>query len=284
MRIAGITIVALGVALLPSPARADFTRVNFEYTSLAHLGFAGSTLQVPFDAATTVDMLGDFLRSGGANVGSVGEALVKQYQTPSDKVCEAWTHAVYRAEWASYDRNKFRDYKKIDRKQPTECLPAKAHWLQYGFSVETFTADAGAGYRIVASVDRSVSHTANVMRPSFSAIFGERATANMWTMVPSSITTTIPFETALIVHVWRKKEDSRTSIFVIGVPKSGAIEAAPGAGIGYPLRGLADGKIEASAVQNLLSYMSQKSIKHEADSTKVAPIAASSRPDLFNQP
>jgi len=253
-----VTAVAVAVTMA-SPAHAGFARIGFHYTSLAHLGFNGSVARVPFDVPTTVDMLANFLREGRASIRDIKEHPSAFSQTQPDAACEAWVHSIYKQEWAAYDKNKYSEFKKILRKEPPECGLPKAHWLQYGFSVTSMPTGEGRGMQIIASIDRAISQTSTAVRPMFSAFFGPNA-GNAISMVPSMTTSTIPFETVLLLHVWRGKGDDHTSVFVFGLPKSGDVEAFPGAGISYNFREVADGRLEASAVQNVLSYLKQKAL------------------------
>ena len=241
-----------------SPASAGMSRIDFKYTSLAYLGFTGSVVRVPFDVPTTVDMLANFLREGRASIRDIKDNPTAFSQTQVDVICEGWIRSIYAREWAAYDQNKYSEYKKIVRKEPAECTLPKPHWIQYGFSVKTIPPESGRGMQITASIDRTISQTSTAARPMFSAFFGANA-GNAISMVPSTVTSTLPFETVLLINIWKHKGD-QTSVFVIGLPKSGNVEASPGAGVGYDLRAVADGSLEANAVQNVLSYLKQKAL------------------------
>jgi hypothetical protein len=249
-----------------APASAGMTTVDFKYNSLTHLGFQKSVVQTTATPAETVDQVANFLRSSGASVTSINESSVQLMQTVGDRECERWSHSIFQAEFAAFNANSIRQYRRIDRtQQPASCGLSKPSWLQYGYSA--VLRSGGSGFQLTAVVDRSVNFSQRVMRPAFSSIFGSSFSANVWSMVPSDVTSNVNFETEFLVIIWRSEADSKTSVFALAAPRSGGVASGPGASIGYAFRGLADGQIETVAAQSLLTYVVQKALVRSATSS-----------------
>lgn len=261
---------------LAAPAEAGFARIDFKYTSLAHLGFAGSVISSPLPPNAAVNLLADFLRAGGATVTGIDHTRTKFFQTDADRACERWTLSLYRQEWQAFDQNKVSIYKKIDRKAPAECELPKHSWMQYGYSVEHIGEADGDGFLISAVVNRDINITNHYMAPSFMTAFGGGVATNIWGNLPATATSTIPFASQYVVAVWRTKTDTTTHIVAIGIPESGSVRAGPGAWVGAGLRAVSDGGLEAVGVKSILAYVAQKGLSEPAeDATNVATAAPS---------
>jgi len=242
-----------------APANAGIDRIDFKYTSIAHLGFDGSVVTTPQDPKETLDLVANFLRSNGVTVSKIEEGKVRLFQTDGDRACEVWVHSIYNAEWAAYSRNKYREYKKINRSgMPAGCSIPKASWIQYAYSAQEM--NNGVSYTINGIIDRPVTFTQSGVRPSFSAIFNGYATANMISMVPTQTSRTANFQTFFFIQIWKDSTDERTSVFAFGIPRSDGVEAGPNVSIGALYRPYADARIESAAVGNILSVVAQKAI------------------------
>lgn len=252
--------VSLVIALtLSVPAHAGIDRIDFKYTSLAHLGFGGSVVTTPQDPQETLDLVANFLRSNGVTVTKIEEGKNRFTQTEGDRACEAWVHAIYKAEWSAFSRNKLKEYKKIDRSgQPAGCSSPKNHWVQYGYSVRPM--ETGVSYTIQGLIDRPITFNQSGVRPSFSTIFSGYSTANVIGMVPTLSSNTTNFQTTFVIQIWKDASDDRTSVFALAAPRADGVEPGPGASIGHFYRPYADGTIESVAVGNILSFVTQKAI------------------------
>lgn len=261
MRIAFPAVSACALALAAAyPAQAGLTRVDFKYTSLAHLGFQGSIAESSFSVPESVDLIANFLRSNGASVTAVKEFKTGFEQTPGDRECEAWSQSIFRTEQSAIRANKWKLYKKIDRSgMPGGCNKAMTSWLQYAFSQKDIPE--GEGFFVEAVIDRSLNVTRSYVSPMFTGISGSHGSASMWSMVPRNTSSSVNLETRLIIHVWKETADRKTSVFAIALPRMGQVEAAPGASVGADFFEATNGTAETMAVQNLLSYVTQKSLK-----------------------
>jgi len=252
------SLVPAAALLISSPAVAGFSKIPFKYSSLTHLSYEGSLVRTTASVEETVDLLATFLRSNGASVTGIRESGNKIIQTKSDRVCEKWTNLILRAEFAAFDANKYQQFKQIDRTRvPPECS-AKPSWLQYGYSA--IPMHGGPGFQVTAILDRSVDLTRPTSRIAYSSILGQYSSAGAWSVLPSNVTTRQSFETQFVIFVWRDAGENTTSVYAIAVPRANGIEASPDASIGYALRHFADGKIESVAIQNILSFVTQKSL------------------------
>jgi hypothetical protein len=252
--------VPLVIALtISAPANAGIDKIDFKYTSMAHLGFGGSVVTTPQDPKQTLDLVANFLRSNGVTVTKIEEGKTGLTQTEGDRACEAWVHAIYKAEWSAFSRNKFKEYKKIDRSgQPAGCSSPKASWIQYAYSARTM--ETGVSYTINGLIDRPITFNESGIRPSFSTIFSGYSTANVISMVPTQSSRTANFQTFFFIQIWKDASDDRTSVFALGIPRSDGVEAGPNASIGAFYRPYADARIESAAVGNILSFVTQKAI------------------------
>lgn len=250
---------ALTALIFSAPANAGIDRIDFKYTSIAHLGFSGSVVTTPRDPKETLDEVANFLRSSGVTVTKIEEGKTRIFQTDADRSCEVWLNSVFRAEWSAFSRNKRNEYKKIDRKgYPVGCTVSKPSWVQYAYTAQTM--EGGVSYSINAIVDRPITFTESGVRPSFGTIFSGYNTANILSMVPTQSSRTTNFQTFFFIHIWKASTDDRTSVFALAVPRSDGVEARPGVSIGAFYRPYADGSIESTAVGNVLSFVSQKAI------------------------
>lgn len=251
--------IAIAILTVSRPAEAGFTKVDFRYTSLTHLNVSNSSAVSRLTPAATVDIMADFLRSQGAQIISIKENSVKVVQTQGDRDCELWSNKIFLEELSIFRAGSYKRYKKIDRSSmPAGCSSPKPTWVMYGHSRRAL--NSGEGFHMVAVLDRSFSMTSGVMRPKFSSIFSASGSAGVWSMTPSSIASNVNFETVLSIFVWREAGDKASNVFAFAFPRSGGIEAGPAASIGPAFLPYADGKIEAAAVGNLLSFVVQKSL------------------------
>lgn len=242
-----------------APAQAGIDVIDFKYTSIAHLGFSGSVATTPQGPKETLELVANFLRSSGVTVTKISEGKTKLTQTDGDRACEAWVHAIYRAEWSAFARNKLKEYKKIDRSgQPAGCSAPKASWIQYAYTAQTM--ETGVSYAITGIIDRPITFSENGVRPSFGSIFNGYGMANMLSMVPTQTSRTANFQTFFFIQIWKSDTDDRTSVFALGIPRSDGVEAGPKTSIGAFYRPYADGRIESAAVSNILSFVTQKAI------------------------
>lgn len=244
---------------LPSSANAGMLKIDFKYPSIAHLGFGGSVVTTPRDPKDTLDDVANFLRSSRVTVTKIEEGKNRIIQTEGDRACEAWTHSIFSQEWSAFSRNKIKEYKKIDRSgYPAGCSVPKASWVQYAFTAQTM--ETGVSFSIQGIVDRPLTITESGVRPSFSTIFSGYHTANMLSMVPTQSSHTANFQTFFFVQIWKASGDDKTSVFALAIPRSDGVEAQPKATIGAYYRPYADGRIESTAVGNVLSFVAQKAI------------------------
>lgn len=242
-----------------APAIAGIDRINFNYTSIAHLGFGGSVVTTPQDPKQTLDLVANFLRSNGVTVTKIEEGKTGLTQTEGDRSCEAWAHSIYRAEWSAFSRNKFKEYKKIDRSgMPAGCSSPKASWLQYAYTPRVM--ETGVSYTINGLIDRPVTFNESGIRPSFGTIFSGYSMANVISMVPTQSSRTSNFQTFFVIQIWKDASDDRTSVFALGIPRSDGVQAGPNISIGALYRPYADARIESAAVGNILSVVTQKAI------------------------
>jgi hypothetical protein len=96
--------------------------------------------------------------------------------------------------------------------------------------------------------------------PPFSPIVSGATLANIWSLVPANVQTTMNFEPHCEVLIWRDAGETATSVFVLATPHSNGVSPAPGNSIGYLYHKLADGEIESVAARNVLTYVVQKSL------------------------
>ncbi|WP_162599571.1 hypothetical protein [Phenylobacterium parvum] len=247
------------ILVFSSPATAGIDRIDFKYTSMTHLGFSGSLASIDLDSKETMDLIANQLRSSGVTVTGISEGQVRFVQTEGDKACENWSNSIFRAELAAFAENKPKDYKRLNRSgQPVGCSVPKASWIQYAYSAQKM--ERGRSFTINGVVDRSVTFNQGGVRPSFGTIFNGYNIANIVTMVPTNSSFVANFQTMFIVHVWRDEHDEKTSVFVLALPKSDGVEASPGRSIGSIYRPYIDGRIEQTAAQNILSFVTQKAI------------------------
>lgn len=251
-------LVAFGILVTPQAARADFSRIPFKYTSLTHLGFQGSVIRTALAPGEVMDILATHLRSNGAMITDIQEYRSRLIQTDADRECERASNQIFSAEFSAYNANSFRQFRRIDRSGVEPLCQPKPSWLQYGYTVQPF--DQGAGYQILAVVDRSVDLSQRTTRLGFSSIFTGGFPAGIWSTIPSTEVRRLDLQTIFNIVIWRSSEEEQTSVFVLGVPRSDGVEADPSASIGYPFRSFADGSIEATAARNLLTLVVQRSI------------------------
>ena len=243
-------------------AFAGISKIEFRYTSLTHLGFANSQTDAPFIANDTAQTLAGFLRSQGVTVVGFDENAFYPIQTQGDRDCEKWTLTIHHAELAAIRRNKWNDYKKIDRsKMPMGCQP-KAHWLQYGFTQKALEIDRG--FLISGVANRSIDYSRGGQRPSFSAIFGPSGSLTRWSMLPGERNYSRNFSTKIFIQVWPKPDEKGSQILVWAIPSSDGIDAAPGSSIGRDFHRQVDGTIESAAVRNVIAYLDQLSFGAKA--------------------
>ncbi len=250
------------VALLlghTSPAFAAIDKIDFKYTSMTHLGFSGSITTIDLDPKDVMDLIAKYLRSSGVTVTGISENQVRLFQTEGDKACENWSNSIFHAELAAFSTNKMKNYKSINRENPPlGCFVDKSSWIQYAFSA--LKMERGESYTINGAIDRSVKFNQVGSRISFGTIFNGYNNTNIMTSVPTNSSFVANFQTIFFVHIWRDENEKKTSVFVLALPKSGDLEASPGASIGSTYRPYVDGLIEQTAAQNILSFVTQKAI------------------------
>lgn len=236
----------------------NFTKVDFKYTSLAHISPTESTVVVNGEPENIIFKLSEGFRKNNATI--LERTSLDYYYEENESSNNCWQALceIYNAEFESYRNNNFYQYKKIDRVAPFKKRDVGNNCKMLNKIVDK---NVSSWFLMVEFKDRSGSITVPttdtffVMNNSNNYAFG-----NVTNSQGKNIN--MAFSTRLKFWVSEGPDVGKSTIYIKGIPISGQIAAAPGNSIGYSWWQLANGYEEYKTVKNYLNFI--KELDHES--------------------
>lgn len=261
-RIMSAVTLIIGFSAVISGCATVFARVDFKYSSVAHISYSESTTTLQVDPETLVFDLSEAFRRQGVTVLDRKELDYHFQENVSGRECWEAVASIFRQEFDAYQKNSYREYSNIDRVKPFKDrgLNQQCHILD-----RVYAEPKTSWLLMVQFPQRSASAT--IYRPTSSTFFAFNGINKPLTQIFGTSETKenvgIDISSRLYLYAWRS-ENGRTNVYLKALPFSGQVEAAEGNSIGWTWWRVASGYEEADIVRSykLLIEEYDRSIAH----------------------
>lgn len=241
--------VAVAVVVI-SGCAPTFTRVDFKYSSIAHLSYRDAMTTINKDPETLVFELSEAFRRQGGMVLQRQELGYHLELDAAAQLCWEANTSIYEKEFASFEKNSYKQYRKINRTKP---YTSRGVSPQCRIFDEVPTGSKTSWMLMVQFPPRSANAT--IYRPVSNSFFVFNGIDKPLiqgfgtTRVPQNVG--IEISTRLYIWAWKGVE-GKTVVYLEGRPFSGQVEAASGNSIGWQWWKISNGYQEADVVRSYL--------------------------------
>jgi hypothetical protein len=238
-----VTVIGIGLS------GCTFSRVDFKYSSIAHLSYKDAMTTVRCDPETLVFDLAEAFRRQGCVVLQRQELNYYLVENANAKACWEAATAIWKQEFDAYAQNSYSQYDRIDRLTPYTSRGVTQECRIF----DEVLSDPKQSWLLMVQFPSRSANTI-IYRPTITSFFvfnGVNPPIQAIGSSQSAESVGIDITTRLYIWAWRCA-DGRTSVYLEGRPFSGQVEAAKGNSIGWSWWKVSNGSQEADVVRSYL--------------------------------
>jgi hypothetical protein len=245
--ILGIVVLIIGCA--------TFNRVDFKYTSLAHMNVSDSIVSLHnVDPENLIFALSRSFRAQSYTILERKQLDLYYSLNSKAELCNEALREIYNQEFNSYQENDFTKYQAIDRKEP---------FVKRGIDDKCEIFD-------VISDSRSKSwfleieipqgaYATNIVTPDVNSFFLVDGTNQItgYSIHNRTQSVTTNFASRLYIWAWKEPEKERTYVYLEAKPVNEQVVSAPGHSIGHAWWRQSNGHTEYKLVKQYILLLQE---------------------------